>query len=62
MRNVRTDKAVNKDARITVRLTPHQEQELNTISGDLKMSRSALLRRVLDKFIGDYYQYLGYDQ
>lgn len=58
MRNVRTDKSVNKDSRVTVRLTPYQEQELNTISSDLKMSRSALLRRILDKFIEDYYQYI----
>lgn len=62
MRNVRTDKSINKDARITVRLTPYQEQELNTISGDLKLSRSALLRRVLDNFIDNYYKYLDNDK
>lgn len=53
---VNTDKSLNKDTRITVRLTANQNLEIDYISQQLKLSKAALIRRITDNFINKYYE------
>lgn len=52
MRN--TDKTTNKSNRITVRLTPNQDQELNQMSKDLKLPKAKLVRYFISDYIKKY--------
>ena len=52
-----TDKSIVKDNRITIRLTPNQQEELNYISSKLDMPKAQLMRKILDNFIDQYYKY-----
>lgn len=47
-------KETNKDSRITVRLTPHQNFILDTLSKETGVSKSALVRYILNEFIKKY--------
>lgn len=50
----KTDKTTNKSSRITVRLTPHQEQELRRMSDDLKLPKAKLVRYFILDYINKY--------
>lgn len=50
----KTDKTTNKSSRITVRLTPHQEQELRRMSDDLKLPKAKLVRYFISDYIKKY--------
>lgn len=50
----KTDKSTNKSSRITVRLTPHQEQELRRMSDDLKLPKAKLVRYFISDYIKKY--------
>ena len=52
MRN--TDKTKNKSNRITVRLTPNQEQELTRMSKDLQLPKAKLVRYFISDYIKKY--------
>ena len=52
MRN--TDKTINKSSRITVRLTPNQEQELTRMSKDLQLPKAKLVRYFISDYIKKY--------
>lgn len=52
MRN--TDKTKNKSNRITVRLTPNQDQELNRMSKDLQLPKAKLVRYFISDYIKKY--------
>lgn len=52
MRN--TDKTTNKSSRITVRLTPNQEQELTRMSKDLQLPKAKLVRYFISDYIKKY--------
>lgn len=47
-------KETNKDSRITVRLTPNQNFMLDTISNEAGVSKSALVRYIIEEFIKRY--------
>lgn len=47
-------KETNKDSRITVRLTPNQNFMLDTISNEASVSKSALVRYIIEEFIKRY--------
>lgn len=51
------DTTVNKDCRLTLRLTPRQYFELNNISEVEGLSKANLMRCVLQDFIDRYYDY-----
>ena len=57
MRN--TDKTTNKSSRITVRLTPNQEQELRRMSEDLKLPKAKLVRYFISDYIKKYKDVAG---
>lgn len=57
MRN--TDKTTNKSSRITVRLTPYQEQELNRMSKDLQLPKAKLVRYFISDYIKKYKDVAG---
>ncbi len=42
-------------AKLNFRLTSHQNFELDNISKALKISKAALLRKMIDKIIDNYY-------
>lgn len=44
----------NKDSRITVRLTPNQNFMLDVISDEAGVSKSALVRYIIEEFIKRY--------
>lgn len=48
------NKTTNKDAKITVRLTPHQSFMLDTMCDKLEVTKSVLIRYILDNFINQY--------
>ncbi len=48
------DKTTNKEAQLRVRLTPHQSFMVDEISKELDITKSALIRYVLDQFINQY--------
>jgi len=50
------NKVNNKEAKITVRLTPYQSFELSNIAKKTGVSKSAVVRCVIQKTIEDYYE------
>lgn len=50
------DKTTNKETQLRVRLTPNQSQMLDEMSATLEITKSALIRYILDKFIEEYNQ------
>ena len=55
----KTDKTTNKSSRITVRLTPNQEQELRRMSEDLKLPKAKLVRYFISDYIKKYKDVAG---
>lgn len=47
-------KSTNKDSRITVRLTPNQQQVINEVSAKINRPKAALVRCIIDNFITKY--------
>lgn len=48
------DKTTNKEAQLRVRLTPHQSFMLDDMCEKLDITKSALIRYILDQFIKQY--------
>ena len=48
------DKTTNKEAQLRVRLTPHQSFMLDDMCEKLDITKSALIRYILDQFINNY--------
>lgn len=48
------DKTTNKNDQLRVRLTPHQSFMLNEMCNRLELTKSALVRYILDQFIREY--------
>ena len=46
------------DTKFTFRLTLHQQFELDNIAKALKISRAALVRKMIDQIIDNYYNTL----
>ena len=49
-----SSKSTNKEQKITVRLTPHEALMLNEMSSKLSVTKSTLIRFILDNFINQY--------
>lgn len=49
-----TKKLTSKDARVSVRVSPNQDQMLKTISKDMNIKRSTLVRYAIDQVIKSY--------
>ena len=47
-------KITKKETRVSVRITPYQETQLDLISEKLSIKRSTLVRYARDKLIGSY--------
>lgn len=47
-------KITSKDARVSVRVSPNQDQMLKTISKDMNIKRSTLVRYAIDQIINNY--------
>ena len=50
----KTMKITKKETRVSVRITPYQETQLDLISEKLGIKRSTLVRYAIDKLIGSY--------
>lgn len=50
------DKSTNKTNILQVRLTPHQGLMIEEIAEQFQVTKSALVRYILDSFIAQYYQ------
>ena len=48
------DKSSNKEAQLRVRLTPHQSLMLDEMCEQFELTKSALMRYILDQFIKQY--------
>lgn len=48
------DKSTNKEAQLRVRLTPHQSLMIDEMCDRLEITKSALIRYILDQFINQY--------
>ena len=48
------DKSTNKNDQLRVRLTPHQSLKLDELCDKLEITKSALIRYILDQFIQQY--------
>lgn len=48
------DKSGNKEAQLRVRLTPHQSLMLDEMCEQFELTKSALIRYILDQFIKQY--------
>lgn len=48
------NKVTNKDIRVSVRVSPNQELMLETISKDINVRVSTLVRYAIDKLIKEY--------
>ena len=48
------DKSTNKEAQLRVRLTPHQSFKLDEICEELDITKSALVRYILEQFLNQY--------
>ncbi len=48
------DKSTNKEAQLRVRLTPHQSFKLDEMCDKLEITKSALIRYILEQFINQY--------
>lgn len=46
----------NKDSFLSVRLTPHQIKELEDISKAIGLTKSKIIRTIIDNFIDLYYE------
>lgn len=53
------DTTINKDCRMTLRLTPYQQFEIDNISRNEGVSRTKLMRGILQRFIDNYYDKQG---
>lgn len=51
------DTTVNKDCRLTLRLTPRQSFEMDNIAKMEGVSKANLMRCILQDFIDRYYEY-----
>lgn len=49
-----TKKLTSKDIRVSVRISPNQDQMLDTISEELEIKRSTLVRYAIDQVIKSY--------
>lgn len=49
-----TKKLTSKDARVSVRVSPNQDQMLNQIAEELEIKRSTLVRYAIDQVIKSY--------
>ena len=49
-----TKKLTSKDIRVSVRISPNQDQMLDTISEELEIKRSTLVRYAIDRVIKSY--------
>ena len=49
-----TDKTRNKERKMTFRLTPHQSLMLEVMSEQLEVTKSSIMRYILDDFISKY--------
>lgn len=47
-------KLTSKDIRVSVRISPNQDQMLNTIAKELEIKRSTLVRYAIDQVISSY--------
>ena len=47
-------KITSKDIRVSVRISPNQDQMLNTIAKELDIRRSTLVRYAIDTLISNY--------
>lgn len=47
------DKSLNKDTQLRVRLTPYQSQKLDDLSAQLEVTKSSLVRYILDQFFNN---------
>ena len=45
------DKSMNKETQLRVRLTPHQSFMLDEMCARLELTKSALVRYIIDQFI-----------
>ena len=50
----KTMKITKKETRVSVRITPYQETQLDLISEKLGIKRSTLVRYAIDKLISSY--------
>lgn len=48
------DKTTNKDTQLRVRLTAHQSFMLDEMCKEFEITKSALIRYILDQFISQY--------
>lgn len=48
------DKTTNKEAQLRVRVTPHQSFMLDEMCDKLEITKSALIRYILEQFINQY--------
>lgn len=48
------DKTTNKDTQLRVRLTPNQSFMLDEMCKEFEITKSALIRYILDQFISQY--------
>lgn len=48
------DKTTNKESQLRVRLTPNQSFMLDEMCDKFEVTKSALVRYILDQFIKDY--------
>ena len=49
-----TKKLTSKDIRVSVRISPNQDQMLDTIAEELEIKRSTLVRDAIDQVIKSY--------
>lgn len=47
-------KLTTKETRVSVRISPNQNQMLNTIAEELQIKRSTLVRYAIDQIISSY--------
>lgn len=47
-------KITSKDIRVSVRISPNQDQMLDTMTKELDIKRSTLVRYAIDKLISEY--------
>lgn len=50
------DKSINKTNKLVVRLTPNQSLMIDEIAEQFEVTKSALVRYILDSFITQYYR------
>ena len=48
------DKTLNKEAQLRVRLTPYQSQMVEELSEKFEVTKSALVRYILEQFFKSY--------